>query len=76
MLEVSRLRLQLPAGFEHRASSIARLLGESLAEVPTLESRTLESLEIGPVRVVPDETDMEIANRIANQIASMLGDGS
>ena len=32
MLHIERMRMQLPAGFEHRASTIARLVGESMAE--------------------------------------------
>ena len=41
MLHIEHVRMRLPAGFEHRASSIARLLGESMSAFHPTESRTL-----------------------------------
>jgi len=76
MLRIDRMRMQLPAGFEHRASAIARLVGESMAEIHLSENRTLDRLSIHPVRVSPNATDQEIANSVAERITSTLGRGT
>jgi len=73
MLHIDRMRMQLPAGFEHRASAIARLVGESMADIHPTENRTLDRLSVSPVRVSPNATDQEIAQHIAARIASTLG---
>lgn len=75
MLHIERMRMQLPTGFEHRASAIARLVGESMAQIHPSESRTLDRLSIGPIRVSPNATDQEIAHSVAERITSMLGRG-
>ena len=76
MLHIERMRMQLPAGFEHRASAIARLVGESMAEFHPIENRTLDKLSIGPVQVSPNATDQEIAHSVAERITSTLGRGT
>ncbi len=76
MLNIERMRMQLPAGFEHRASAIARLVGESMAEIQLFENRTLDRLSISPVQVSPNATDQEIAHIVAKQIASTIGEGT
>ncbi len=76
MLHIERMRLQLPAGYEHRASFIARLVGESLAEYRPSENRKLDSLTIGPVQVMPNASEQEIAHNIAQRITSVLGRGT
>ena len=73
MLHIERMRMQLPAGFEHRASAIARLVGESMAEIHVSENRTLDRLSVSPVKVLPNATDQEIAHSVAERIASTFG---
>jgi hypothetical protein len=75
MLHIERMRMQLPAGFEHRASTIARLVGEAMAEFHPTEKRTLDRLSISPVQVSPNATDQEIAQSVAERIALTLGRG-
>lgn len=72
MWHIERIRMHLPAGFEHRASSIGRLVGESMAGFHPQEERILDRLSIGPVRISPNATDQEIAQRIAENILSTL----
>jgi hypothetical protein len=76
MLNIERMRMHLPAGFEHRASAIARLVGESMAEFHPIENRTLDKLSIGPVQASPNATDQEIAHSVAERITSTLGRGT
>jgi hypothetical protein len=76
MLNIERMRMQLPAGFEHRASTIARLVGESMAEFHPIENRTLDKLSIGPVQASTNATDQEIAHSVAERIISTLGRGT
>ena len=73
MLYIESMRMQLPAGFEHRASSIAHLVGESMGEFHATENRILDKLSIGPVQISANATDQEIANSVARRIISMLG---
>ena len=72
MLRIDRLRMQLPAGFKHRASSIARLVGESMAGIHPSQNRTLDRLSIGPIQVSPNSTDQDIAHSVTERIASTL----
>ena len=73
MLHIERMRMQLPAGYEHRASNIGRLVGEAMATFHPTEERTLDRLSIRPVQVSPNATDQEIAQNIAERILSTLG---
>jgi hypothetical protein len=73
MLRIERMRMRLPKGFEHRASGIARLVGDLMAEIQPSESRTLDRLSVSPVRVSPTATDEEIAHSIAERIVLTLG---
>ena len=73
MLKIERMRMQLPAGFEHRASTIAHLVGNAMGEFHATENRTLDRLSIGPVQISPNATDQDIANSVAQRIASTLG---
>lgn len=75
MLHIERMRMQLPSGFEHRASTIARLVGEAMAEFHPTEKRTLDRLSIRPVQVSQNATDQEIAHVVAEQITSTIGEG-
>jgi len=75
VIHIERMRMQLPAGFEHRASTIARLVGESMAAFRPIENHTLDKLSIGPVQVSPNSTDHEIAHSVAERIALTLRRG-
>lgn len=72
MLHIERMRMKLPAGFEHRASTIGRLVADAMAQFEPAEQRTLERLSIDPVRISPGATDQDIAQSIAEQIVSKL----
>jgi hypothetical protein len=73
MLHIEHMHIKLPAGYENRASFIARMVGESLAEYRPSENRKLDRLTIGPVQVMPNASDQEIAHNIAQRITSVLG---
>ena len=76
MLHIENMRLQLPTGYEHRATFIARMVAESLAEYRPSVNRKLNSLTIGPVQVMPNSSDQQIAQSIAQRITSVLGRGA
>lgn len=67
-LIIDSLSLTLPPGFENRAESIARFLGEELARQPWTESRSLGQLHLGPQTVGPALSDRQIAAQIARAI--------
>ncbi len=72
MIEIDSLSLHLPAGFEHRGSSIARLVAERLGVMDGLSPCNIDSLSIPAIKPVPNATDGEIAGQVAHGIASQL----
>jgi hypothetical protein len=72
MLNIDHLRLQLPAGFEHRAASIARLVTDRLAHTRFKKSRRIDHLTIHPVRIGNNASDNEIAHQIARGITTKI----
>jgi hypothetical protein len=68
MLEIERLQLQLPTGFERRAPRISRLVAEQLALRGVSDSRRIERLRAGPVRVSSSDSDRRVAAAIARAI--------
>jgi hypothetical protein len=71
MLEIQRLVLNLPAGFESRAARIGRLTAEALAaNLPASGSGHIEKLSIAPQTVQTNWSDRRIAAHLANAIAS------
>ena len=70
MIHIERIRMHLPAGFEHRATSIARLVGTVLAKQSVSQDVLLNSLSVSPPRLPLNISDAEIANQIVEQIVS------
>ena len=73
MIQIDRIRMRLPAGFEHRASSIARLVGEELAKRSVSQDVSLESVSIKPPQISFRMPDIEIANLIVQQLVASYG---
>ena len=74
MLHIEQLRIQLPPGYEHRASFIANLVGEMLLDYSPSADRSVESLVVAPVDIEPDYSDRQIASGIVQGILTGLGD--
>ena len=72
MIQIERIRMHLPAGFEHRATAIARLIGGALGKQSISQDAVLESVAITPQRISADTTDEEIALAIVRRIVSRL----
>ena len=73
MIRIDRLRLQLPPGHEHRAATIAGLIGESLQRYQIEGRHSLEKLSVGPLALAPNATDRDVADQVAQGIARSLG---
>ena len=73
MIQIERIRMYLPAGFEHRAISIARRVGDVLAKQHISQDVALESVSIPRQRITAGTSDVEIANIIVEQIVSSFG---
>ncbi len=73
MLTVDRLSLRLPAGFEHRASSIASLVAQQLATTQLSASQAIAHMRVGEVETTASHTDHDIAVRIGQAIQRELG---
>lgn len=76
MWTFDQLRLVLPAGFEHRAAGIARLVAEELAGLPAPGDVSLRSLSLPPFEIQAGASDRQIAGQVARSIASTVGGGS
>ena len=72
MIRIDRIRMHLPAGFEHRATAIARLVGDELAKRSISQDATLDSISIAPQSLSVEMPDGEIAHGIAQQIVSSI----
>jgi hypothetical protein len=72
-LRIARLRLRLPAGYAARAETIARALAGAAARIPLSESRSLERLALGPIRIAPGATDAELVGAAARGLGERLG---
>jgi hypothetical protein len=70
MIQIERLRMHLPRGFEHRASSIARLVGEALARKHLSQDRVLDSLSLKCRRISLNSSDGEVAGLIVEEIVA------
>jgi hypothetical protein len=72
MLEIERLRLQLPEGFRRRAPRIARLVAEQLAQCDVGEGGRIGRLRAGPVTVGSGDSDRQVATAVARAIDAAL----
>ena len=72
MLLIDRMRIQLPAGFEHRASNISDLIGESMSGFQPKENKKLDNLSIGPIHIPNNASDHDIARNVVEQLTAIL----
>jgi len=72
MIEIERLRLRLPQGFEHRATAIARLVGEALATRHLAQDQVFEAISVAPQRLPLNTSDSEIASRIVAEMVTVI----
>lgn len=75
MIRIERLRLRLPPGYQHRATTIARKLGEFLAKESVSQDVSLETLSLSPQNLTGQHSDEEIAQKIARQIVNVYQGG-
>ena len=74
-LTIDRLSLRLPPGFEHRAETIARGVGDELVRLPWSGDCHLDHLQIAPQTVRPEQSNHQIAAQIARAIHSRITEG-
>lgn len=72
MLSIDRLRIHLPEDYRNRATPIARMVAEALAEQPVSGSLDLERLTVPAVPILPGASDRQIAHSIAAAIHGCL----
>ena len=72
MLTIDTLSLRLPAGFEHRAERIGRLLGDALARLEYRSSIALDRLVLPPIAIAPGASDVDVATGIAASVHRQL----
>ena len=74
-LTIDRLSLSLPSGFEHRADTIARGVGDELARLPWPGDCRVDHLQVAPLTLRPELSNHQIAAQIARAIHSRLTEG-
>jgi hypothetical protein len=72
MIRVERLRMRLPAGFEGRADSIARLVGKSLSELSPGINEHRDTVSVPPVAVAHSDDNAQIARALGGAVAREL----
>jgi hypothetical protein len=70
VIHIDRLRMHLPAGFEHRATTLTRMVGDVLSKQSVSRDVSLDSISIAPQKVNVNTPDIEIAQMIVAQIIS------
>ena len=70
MIRIERLRLRLPAAHQHRAVSIARKLGDMLAQEAVSADVALDAISLPPQHLTGQHSDEDIARHIARQIGA------
>jgi len=73
MLSIEHLNLHLPAGYEHRANSIVRLIAKELAGMPVSQSADIASLQVPEVRLHQGQSDRQAASAVAQAIHRQIG---
>jgi hypothetical protein len=71
-LTIDHIRLQLPAGLEHRAAAIARSLGDELARLPWAGSVTAQQVDVPVLNVQPAWSDQQIARHLAVAVKGQI----
>lgn len=71
-LRIARMRIRLPAQCAPRAADIARAVAQAAARLPLAQSRSIDSLSLGPLRVAPGASDAAVAAAIAGSLGGAL----
>jgi hypothetical protein len=75
IITIDRLNLQLPSGFESRAATIVRRVADELARLPWRGAFEQAHVQPAPITVRPEQSDRQIAARIARAIHSQITSG-
>jgi hypothetical protein len=68
VLSIDHLQLRLPAGFEQRAESIARLVADALARLDVDAPLALERVALRPIELPRHASDADVALRVAGAV--------
>jgi hypothetical protein len=73
MMHIDKITFRLPSGFEGRAESIARLIGECLADmkIPARDGR-IDSMTIGPLTMLHGSSDRDIAAMVGENLIGQV----
>ena len=69
MIDIGRLRLRLPAGYQGRADSIARLVAAELEGRLQGVAGGIDELRVGPVEIAHGANDRAVAQAVATSVA-------
>ena len=76
MIQIDRMRMRLPSGFEHRAMSITQQIGKVLEKTHISGDAYMEAISLSSLKIHAGTSDEEIAEMIANQIVELYEGGS
>lgn len=72
MIAIEQMRMRLPPGYQHRATSIARMVGDLLAKEQLEHSVPLDRIQVRLGKLQIHTPDIEIANSIVAQIVAQI----
>jgi hypothetical protein len=71
--EIDRLSLSLPAGFDQRATRLARLTAQALARHELPARGVLPAVSVAPLQLDARRSDHALADVLARHIAAGIG---
>jgi len=74
MMNIEKINMRLPGGFEHRASNIAQLVGEEMSNRQLSGNHALERISLGVIQISLNATDAEVAHSVVDRVMEALGE--
>ena len=71
-INIKKITLRLPAGFEQRAQSISALIARHLSEVSFSKSHEVATMRLPTLQINDLDSDNDIARQVCNAIALQL----
>jgi len=71
-IHIQKMRLQLPAGYEHRGEGLARRVADRLSQLTWDRPVNRQSVAVPPLEMKPGESEAVLALRIADAVYQRL----
>lgn len=72
MMRIERLRLVLPAGYEHRAEELGRMVAEYLSQTRDIPNGRIDQLQVQHTLSGNTQDNRSLARSIARQVQQQM----